>query len=66
MAFQISKQPQYLFSIGQAYFFAKEYDEAQKNFAAYANVFTKDAQEFYRAFGFGPHRYTNMVRYPKL
>lgn len=29
------------------------------------DLFTKDAQEFYRAFGFGPHRYTNMVRYPK-
>ena len=28
------------------------------------DLFTKDAQEFYRAFGFGPHRYTNMVRYP--
>lgn len=29
------------------------------------DLFTKDAQEFYRTFGFGPHRYTNMVRYPK-
>jgi len=29
------------------------------------DLFTKDAQEFYRAFGFGPHRYTNMVRYPE-
>ena len=29
------------------------------------DLFTKDAQEFYRAFGFGPHKYTNMVRYPK-
>ena len=29
------------------------------------DLFTKDAQEFYRAFGFGPHNYTNMVRYPK-
>ena len=29
------------------------------------DLFTKDAQEFYAAFGFGPHRYTNMVRYPK-
>ncbi|NBP85715.1 MAG: N-acetyltransferase [Mycobacteriaceae bacterium] len=29
------------------------------------DLFTRDAQEFYRAFGFGPHRYTNMVRYPK-
>lgn len=28
------------------------------------DLFTKDAQEFYRSFGFGPHRYTNMVRYP--
>ena len=28
------------------------------------DLFTKDAQEFYRRFGFGPHRYTNMVRYP--
>lgn len=30
------------------------------------DLFTKDAQEFYRDFGFGPHKYTNMVRYPKL
>lgn len=29
------------------------------------DLFTKDAQEFYRAVGFGPHKYTNMVRYPK-
>ena len=29
------------------------------------DLFTKDAQEFYAAFGFGPHRYTNMVRYPQ-
>ena len=29
------------------------------------DLFTKDAQEFYRAFGFGPHNYTNMVRYPQ-
>ena len=28
------------------------------------DLFTKDAQDFYRTFGFGPHRYTNMVRYP--
>jgi len=28
------------------------------------DLFTRDAQEFYRAFGFGPHRYTYMVRYP--
>lgn len=28
------------------------------------DLFTRDAQEFYRAFGFGPHRYTSMVRYP--
>ena len=28
------------------------------------DLFTKDAQEFYAAFGFGPHKYTNMVRYP--
>jgi GNAT superfamily N-acetyltransferase len=28
------------------------------------DLFTKDAQEFYRAFGFGPHKFTNMVRYP--
>ena len=28
------------------------------------DLFTKDAQEFYHAFGFGPHCYTNMVRYP--
>lgn len=30
------------------------------------DLFTKDAQEFYRAFGFGAHKYTNMVRYPKV
>lgn len=30
------------------------------------DLFTKDAQEFYSAFGFGPHKYTNMVRYPKV
>jgi len=28
------------------------------------DLFTRDAQEFYRKFGFGPHRFTNMVRYP--
>ena len=28
------------------------------------DLFTGDAQEFYRAFGFGPHRFTSMVRYP--
>jgi GNAT superfamily N-acetyltransferase len=28
------------------------------------DLFTKDAHEFYRAFGFGPHRYTKLVRYP--
>jgi GNAT superfamily N-acetyltransferase len=28
------------------------------------DLFTRDAQEFYRAFGFGPHRFTSMVRYP--
>jgi len=28
------------------------------------DLFTKDAQEFYREFGFGPHKYTNLVRYP--
>jgi ribosomal protein S18 acetylase RimI-like enzyme len=28
------------------------------------DLFTRDAQEFYRAFGFGPHRYSNLVRYP--
>ena len=28
------------------------------------DLFTRDAQEFYRAFGFAPHRYTNLVRYP--
>jgi GNAT superfamily N-acetyltransferase len=28
------------------------------------DLFTKDAQEFYRAFGFGPHKYTSLVRYP--
>ncbi len=29
------------------------------------DLFTGDAQEFYRGFGFGPHRYTSMVRYPE-
>lgn len=29
------------------------------------DLFTKDAQKFYSALGFGPHCYTNMVRYPK-
>jgi GNAT superfamily N-acetyltransferase len=28
------------------------------------DLFTKDAQEFYREFGFRPHKYTNLVRYP--
>ena len=28
------------------------------------DLFTKDAQEFYRPFGFGPHRFTSLVRYP--
>ena len=28
------------------------------------DLFTRDAQELYRSFGFGPHRYTSMVRYP--
>jgi GNAT superfamily N-acetyltransferase len=28
------------------------------------DLFTRDAQEFYRNFGFGPHRFTSMVRYP--
>jgi GNAT superfamily N-acetyltransferase len=28
------------------------------------DLFTKDAQEFYRSFGFQPHKYENMVRYP--
>ena len=28
------------------------------------DLFTRDAQELYRFFGFGPHRYTSMVRYP--
>ena len=28
------------------------------------DLFTRDAQEFYRAYGFGSHRYTSMVRYP--
>lgn len=43
-AHQISKQPQYLYSIGQAYFFDKDYTAAQKNFAAYCQVFPRDAQ----------------------
>ena len=29
------------------------------------DLFTRDAQEFYRQFGFGPHRFTSMVRYPE-
>ncbi len=29
------------------------------------DLFTKDAQEFYRTFGFGPHKYTSLVRYPR-
>jgi GNAT superfamily N-acetyltransferase len=29
------------------------------------DLFTADAQEFYRSFGFGPHRFTSMVRYPE-
>ncbi len=28
------------------------------------DLFTRDAEEFYRPFGFGPHKYTNLVRYP--
>src|SRR4051794_33050004 len=28
------------------------------------DLFTRDAQDFYRSFGFGPHRFTSMVRYP--
>lgn len=28
------------------------------------DLFTKDAQVFYQRFGFGPHRFTSMVRYP--
>lgn len=43
-AFQISKHPNYLFSIGQAAYFAKNYEEAQKNFAAYGNIFPKAAE----------------------
>ncbi len=27
------------------------------------DLFTRDAQDFYRSFGFGPHKYTSMVRY---
>ena len=29
------------------------------------DLFTRDAQEFYRPFGFGPHKFTSMVRYPR-
>ncbi len=29
------------------------------------DLFTQDAQAFYAAFGFGPHKFTNMVRYPQ-
>ena len=28
------------------------------------DLFTRDAQEFYKGSGFGPHRFTSMVRYP--
>ena len=28
------------------------------------DLFTKDAQEFYRGFGFGPHKFPCLVRYP--
>lgn len=28
------------------------------------DLFTKDAHEFYRAFGFAPHKFTSLVRYP--
>lgn len=28
------------------------------------DLFTKDAQEFYRQFGFGKHKFESMVRYP--
>lgn len=28
------------------------------------DLFTKDAQEFYRQFGFGNHKFESMVRYP--
>jgi GNAT superfamily N-acetyltransferase len=28
------------------------------------DLFTRDAQDLYKQFGFGPHRYTSMVRYP--
>jgi ribosomal protein S18 acetylase RimI-like enzyme len=28
------------------------------------DLFTRDAQDFYRQYGFGPHRFTSMVRYP--
>ncbi len=28
------------------------------------DLFTKDAQTFYQQFGFGPHKFTNLVRYP--
>lgn len=28
------------------------------------DLFTRDAQPFYRGFDFGPHRFTSMVRYP--
>jgi len=28
------------------------------------DLFTRDAQDFYRSFGFGPHKFTSMVRYP--
>ena len=27
------------------------------------DLVTKDAQEFYRQYGFGPHRFEHMVRY---
>lgn len=40
-AFQASHLPTYLLSVGRAAFYDGQYDEAQKNFAAYCNVFTQ-------------------------
>ncbi|MCZ7648475.1 MAG: tetratricopeptide repeat protein [Planctomycetota bacterium] len=42
-AYQISRMPQFLIKMGRGSFYAQEYAEAQRNFAAFCNVFTQDA-----------------------
>ncbi len=44
MAFQLSKHPQYLLRQGHAQFFSREYREAMKNYAAFTNIYKRDAQ----------------------